>query len=133
VSRYNNLPNLKPNRIALRKNYTDAELFLWTKLRYRQLGVKFRRQHSIGPYVLDFYCPEKRLAIELDGGQHNSEEIKIYDDERTIYLRSFGVKVLRFWNNDVLKSSKEVLEVIYNTIIQTPSWSPPSQGEKENS
>jgi very-short-patch-repair endonuclease len=84
--KYNN-QKLKPLRQALRRNQTDAERKLWNAIRRRQLlGLKFIRQYSVGNYILDFYCSEKRFAIELDGGQHADEENKKADDERTAYL-----------------------------------------------
>ena len=95
----------------LRKNMTEAEKKLWFKLHQKQLGgYKFRRQQSIGNYIVDFVCFEKRLIIEIDGGQHNSENK--YENDRTEFLESEGFKVLRFWNNDVLKNIEGVLDVI---------------------
>jgi len=85
----------------LRKNQTDAEKRLWQHLRNRQiLNYKFRRQHTMGPYVVDFICIEKGLIIEVDGSQHFDQQI--YDLKRTTYLEGQGFLVLRFWNNDVL-------------------------------
>ena len=72
--------------------------------------MKFFRQYSFGPYILDFYCPEKTLAVELDGGQHNLPEGREYDAERTAYLNAHGVVVVRFWNNEVLCEMEGVLE-----------------------
>lgn len=72
--------------------------------------MKFFRQYSIGPYVVDFYCPKYKLAIETDGGQHAEEEQKEYDKARTDYLKSIGVEVMRFWNHDVIQAIEEVLE-----------------------
>jgi very-short-patch-repair endonuclease len=99
---------------SLRKNQTDTERFLWSKLRRKQLGVKFHRQYPIGPYIIDFYSPEKRLAIELDGSQH-IENID-YDQKRTKYLEEHGIIVLRFWDNEVFKETSGVLERIYTYI-----------------
>jgi very-short-patch-repair endonuclease len=88
---------------------TDAERKLWHALRNRQLdGLKFRRQHPFGRYVLDFLCEERRLAIELDGGQHTADG----DVSRTAWLSDRGIRVLRFWNNDVLSNLSGVLETI---------------------
>jgi very-short-patch-repair endonuclease len=88
---------------------TDAERTLWKALRDRQLdGHKFRRQHPIGPYILDFFCEERRLAIEVDGGQHTAER----DAPRTAWLAGHGIRILRFWNNDVLNNLPGVLETI---------------------
>jgi very-short-patch-repair endonuclease len=96
----------------LRRNSTDVEMRLWQKLRNRQLGVDFRRQHPAGSYVLDFYAPAIRLAVELDGGQH-AQGVAIADDRcRTRWLEERGVTVLRFWNSDVLQNLSGVLEVV---------------------
>ena len=95
----------------LRKNPTEAERKLWKHLRLHQIGgYKFRRQQPLGQYILDFVCLEKRLIVELDGGQH-SEQI-VYDSERTEWLEAQGFRVLRFWNNEVLKEIEVVKEVI---------------------
>ena len=99
----------------LRKAPTEAERLLWKYLRRRQLnGHRFRRQHPIGPHVVDLYCFESRLAIELDGGQH-SEQTE-YDAERTGFLESEGVRVLRFWNNEVLGDVEAVQHVIMEAL-----------------
>jgi very-short-patch-repair endonuclease len=102
---------------SLRNTPTDAEKLLWRHLKQRQVNnLKFRRQVSIGFYVVDFLCFEKRLIIELDGGQHGDEK----DKQRTAFLESKGFLVIRFWNNDVLKNTKGVLEKIHE-ITKTPS------------
>lgn len=112
-----NDPKLKSKRSYLRKNQTEVERLLWIQLRRKQLkGVKFFRQYSIGNYIIDFYSPIERLAIEIDGGQHNEDAAKVYDDIRTKYLKQIGIKVLRFWNNDVLRNINGVLEVITENI-----------------
>ena len=96
---------------ALRKNQTDAETLLWRRLRNRQLGgFKFRRQHSFPPYIVDFVCIDKRLVIELDGGQHASTAEA--DERRTKFLEQKGFRVVRFWNNDALGNTESVLERI---------------------
>ena len=96
----------------LRKNPTEAERLLWSKLRRRQLGdFKFRRQRPIGPYICDFVCLEARVIVELDGSQH-LEEAK-YDARRDAILRSNGYRVLRFWNADVLYRTDSVLDTIF--------------------
>ncbi len=110
------------NARKLRKNQTDAEALLWQLLRNRQIqNAKFRRQHPINPYILDFYCHEKKLAIELDGGQHNTDEGKVVDQRRTDFLNSKGIRVLRFWNNEVLQKTESVLELIYNALLPHPN------------
>ena len=97
--------NSKSKSRNLRKNSTDAERKMWSLLRNRQLiGYKFRRQHPIKKFIVDFSCPEKLLAIEVDGGQHM--ERKKEDDERTQFLEIQGYRVLRFWNDQVLKETE---------------------------
>ena len=99
----------------LRKNPTEAERVLWQHLRRRQLGgFRFRRQHTIGPYIVDFYCFEERVAIEVDGGQHSRRAA--YDAERTSLLESEGVRVLRFWNNQVLGEVEAVKHMILEVL-----------------
>ncbi len=111
----------------LRKNQTDAENILWMVLRNKNLeGIKFRRQHNVGTYILDFYCHEYKLAIELDGGGHVESKQKKYDEERDKFLNKEGIRVLRIWNNDVMQNLEGVVEEILNSL--TP---PLSQGERE--
>ena len=94
---------------TLRQTATDAERLLWGAIRDRRLnGLKFRRQHSVGPYVADFICLDRMLIVELDGGQHTPEA----DAPRTAYLERRGYRVLRFWNPDVLTGMDTVLETI---------------------
>ena len=100
-------------RRKLRKSLTPAEAVLWTQLKNRQLdGRKFRRQVSIGRYFVDFYCPECRLVIELDGERHYSMTIDEYETERTKYLERMGLKVIRFENKDVFENLEFVVQVI---------------------
>jgi acyl-CoA thioester hydrolase len=100
-----------PRAQQLRSNSTDAERFLWSKLRNRNLvDAKFRRQFPIGDYVADFCCHEARLIVEVDGGQH--AERKAHDDRRTWWLGQAGYRVIRFWNNEVLENLAGVLETI---------------------
>jgi len=110
---------LKTFQKELRKNQTDAEIQLWQQLRNRRLkGFKFRRQHVLQGYIVDFVCLEERLIIELDGGQH-SEQVE-YDTARTKKLAKLEFRVLRFWNNDVLNNQKVVLESIYFDLVKEP-------------
>ncbi|MCF8719188.1 endonuclease domain-containing protein [Nitrospina gracilis] len=98
----------------LRRNLTDAERALWTTLRNRQItNHKFRRQVTLGNYVADFVCMEKRLIVEVDGGQHMDSE---KDAERTAWLESQGYCVLRFWNDEVLKNKEGVVQVIMENL-----------------
>lgn len=104
-----NDPSKKLDRRRLRKNATDAEQKLWSILRSRRMtGLKFFRQYSVGPYVLDFYCPERRLAIEVDGGQHADVYRQQHDAHRDSYLKELDIRVIRFWNNDVLQNIEGV-------------------------
>jgi very-short-patch-repair endonuclease len=99
----------------LRQTPTDAENRLWLHLRRKQLrGLRFRRQHPIGRYVVDFFCPEAKLIIEVDGGQHAAREAA--DDIRTSWLEARGYRVLRFWNNDVLANTEGVLFAIVEAL-----------------
>ena len=108
----------------LRKSSTDAEFLLWNSLRNRNLSrFKFRRQHPIPPYIVDFVCLEQHLVVELDGGQH--VENARGDEARTAFLRSKGFRVIRFWNEEVLKETSDVLEEILHSLIPlTPALSP---------
>lgn len=100
---------------VLRNNPTKAEYLLWYYISRRQMkGFKFRRQQKIGFYIVDFVCYQKKLIIELDGGQHATQQH--YDHERTEWLESQGFKVLRFWNNEVLSNTDRVLEVIWGLL-----------------
>jgi very-short-patch-repair endonuclease len=96
----------------LRRDSTNVEMHLWQKLRNRQLGADFRRQHPAGQFVLDFYCPALRLAVELDGGQHADATHEARDRIRDRWLGERGVIVLRFWNTDVTQNLNGVLEAI---------------------
>ncbi len=106
----NNLNTLLEARRELRNNPTREEDALWQYLRNSKLGFKFRRQHSIGNFIMDFYCPAKKLILEIDGGQHLDK--KQYDKERSDYLESLGFKVIRFWNEEINKDINEVIEKI---------------------
>lgn len=103
------LIRLKERRKELRKRATAQENLLWDKLRNRKLGVKFRRQHNVSGYILDFYCKEKKLIIELDGGVHKTKEAKEYDKVRDKFFTGLGYKVLRFWNREIDTNIRKVL------------------------
>ena len=112
----NYTPKILNNAKELRRreNTTEAEKLMWYYLKNKQMNnCRFRRQCPMGNYIVDFVCMEKKLIIELDGSQHNEEKAIKYDEERTEYLNSLGYKVLRFWDNDVFKNMKDVLETIY--------------------
>lgn len=113
---------------------TDAERLLWRALRDRQMGGwKFRRQHPIQPFIVDFVCVERKLIIEVDGGQHAN---KVKEDvNRSDYLRNKGYRVLRFWNNQVLQENDAVLDTILAALdndAPSPRPSPPILGERGN-
>jgi len=119
----------KPSRIGfsrkLRREESDAERNLWSRLRNQQInGVKFRRQETLGNYIVDFVSFEKKLIIEVDGGQHNELAIIKRDNIRTGWLESRGFKVIRFWDNDVLKNIDGILEVIQLALNNNVSPSP---------
>lgn len=103
----------RENAKAMRSEMTEAELRLWNALRAKRLmGLKFRRQVPIGPYIVDFARPEKRLIVEADGSQHADNEATAYDIKRTVFLKASGWTVLRFWNDDVLKDADGVCQHI---------------------
>lgn len=133
-SRFTRKPGATEQARRLRKDMTLAERKLWAVLRREQVeGMSFRRQHPIGPYTLDFYSPALRLAIEVDGGQHNESGRMAKDEVRTRFLASKDVKVLRFWNNDVLGNIEGVWNQIAHEVRErlTPSLTLPlSGGEK---
>jgi len=101
----------------LRRGQTDAERALWARLQNRQLcGAKFRRQEPLGPYIVDFVCFDKRVVVEVDGGQHDEEADRRKDAVRTAWLEGEGYRVLRFWNNEVLGNMEGVLTVIMEAV-----------------
>ena len=111
----------------LRRRPTEAEKFMWRYLKSRQLeGLRFRRQEPIGNYVVDFVCYEKKIIVEIDGGQHCVER----DGNRDRWLESQNFKILRFWNTEVLKNSQGVWEVIRKNCLScdSPSPAPPIKG-----
>ncbi len=118
----------------LRRNQTSAEALMWGLLRDRRLGFKFRRQHPLPPYIADFCCVEQKLIVELDGSQHTEDAAMQSDEARTQFLQARGYQVLRFWNNDVLQRTENVLTAIYAALHPHPkseiSTSPNGRGEK---
>ncbi len=103
----------------LRKESTEAEDRLWQKVRGQRLGVKFRRQHPIDKYIVDFYCFEKKLIIEVDGGIHLDPEVKRNDEQRQTLIESLGYRFLRFTNNEVMNNIVEVLDKIRKVIQES--------------
>ena len=119
-------PRLLTYAREMRHEPTDAEQRLWHYLRDRQLdGFKFRRQEPVGGYILDFYCRDANLSVELDGGQHNDDSGKRYDEGRTAALKKLGIRVVRFWHADVLNNTDAVLERIFE-LLHDPTRQPPS-------
>ncbi|MBU1355060.1 MAG: endonuclease domain-containing protein [Candidatus Edwardsbacteria bacterium] len=113
MTQRHNKPEYKPVRKYLRNNSTQAEIILWRFLKKKQLnGLKFRRQHSIGGFIVDFYCPEKRLAIELDGDVHEVERQAGYDKARQKAIEALGIKILRFANEEVIENIEGVIKAI---------------------
>ena len=109
---------MKPFRRKLRKQMTAAEVALWLMIKNKQLdGERFLRQYSIGHFVVDFYCPKHKLAVELDGEGHFTEEAEAYDANRTAYLNSVGVRVLRFENFEVFQFPTRTLDEIRKYLI----------------
>ena len=108
-----NAPSLKTRRQELRSTMTPAEIKLWQAIKHRQLnGLKFRRQHSIGRYIVDFYCPSAKLVVELDGAAHDSESAWRYDEQRTALISSLGLTILRFENRVIMENLDGVLSLI---------------------
>lgn len=110
---------------------TDAEAALWERLRRRQLlGHKFRRQQIFGQYIVDFVCLDKRLIIEVDGGQHATQTG--YDDKRMAWLEKQGFRVLRFWNNEVFSELEAVMQTILDALTAPPPSPSPADGGRES-
>jgi len=109
----------------LRRDQTDAEQRLWSRLRRNALGKSFRRQHPVGRYIVDFICLECRLIIEADGGQHSEDRAR-HDELRTKWLEERDYKVMRFWNNDILANTDGVIELILIALSErSPEALPP--------
>ena len=120
TERVHNIGKLRENRKKLRNSLTPAEAKLWSLLKNSQIEKKkFRRQHSVGPYVLDFYCPSERLCIELDGAVHFTDSGYEYDTARTEYLAAHNIFVLRFENKDVFENTEGVLEEIRRILLMS--------------
>ncbi|MDH3234659.1 MAG: endonuclease domain-containing protein [Alphaproteobacteria bacterium] len=118
----------KPTRQAkrLRRNLTNVERALWRRLRDRGIGAKFRRQHPIGRYVVDFVCIEAGLVVEIDGGQHAEQRDR--DALRTRYVEAEGYRVIRFWNNDVTENIDGVLSTIASALAKPSPQPSPASG-----
>lgn len=112
-----NVKRLLERRKDLRNNSTPEEILLWLRLKNSQAGFKFRRQHSIGGYIVDFYCPEKKLVVEIDGPQHLKKENKEYDKVRSNYFAGLNIKVLRFTNLEIGTETEKVVRKIKEALI----------------
>ena len=118
-------PQLLEFAKIMRQNTTDAEHLMWQLLRAKRfMNLKFRRQHVIAPYIVDFYCHELGLVIELDGSQHGTGDAIEYDTERTKFLEVLGLKVVRYWNHDVLGRTDVVLEDLWKRCSELKNTSP---------
>ena len=117
-------PQLLQFAKAMRHVATDAENLLWQRFRAKRfMELKFRRQQVIEPYIVDFYCHEIGLVIELDGGQHNTEDDRAYDVERTQFLETLGLTVVQYWNSDVLGRVDVVLEDLWQVCSELKNTS----------
>ncbi|UPT68400.1 MAG: endonuclease domain-containing protein [Sphingobacteriales bacterium JAD_PAG50586_3] len=115
----NATPKIIDNANNLRQNMTGAEKHLWSRIRRKQVyGARFRKQHPIDFFILDFYCHELLLGIEVDGVIHASVEAKEYDEGRTFELERYGIRIIRFTNDDVLNKIDDVIKQIENTIAE---------------
>lgn len=118
----------KQKRNQLRHALPQTEVILWSRLQGKQLnGFRFRRQHGIGRYVADFYCPAVKLVIEIDGDSHFTDQAEKYDEQRNEYMRMLGLKVIRFTNQDIRKNLSTVLETI---LMACQTSTPPSRSAR---
>lgn len=124
-----NLPQYRGRRVELRRNPTEPEKRLWQAVRGKQLGAKFRRQHGIGHYIVDFYCPEWALVVELDGDSHFNADAQASDAKRDAFLRGLGLRVLRFTNLEIMQNLDGVLLRVMQS-NPTPALPLPWEGVK---
>ena len=118
-------PQLLEFAKTMRTNATDAENLMWQLLRAKRfMNLKFRRQHVIAPYIVDFYCHKLGLVIELDGSQHGTDQGKEYDAERTKFLEALDLMVVRYWNHDVLSRTNVVLGDLWKVCFELKKTSP---------
>jgi very-short-patch-repair endonuclease len=119
MNEFFNQKSEKEKRRHLRNTMPDAEVILWSRLKGRQLlGCKFRRQFSVGAFVMDFYSPEIRLAVELDGDSHFREGAREYDQQRTQFIERFGIRIVRVLNSDIYGNLDGILEMIGNEVLK---------------
>jgi very-short-patch-repair endonuclease len=125
-------PRQRKNAKSMRRVMIDAELTLWNELRaHRLMGLSFRRQVPIGPYIVDFACPTHRLAVEVDGSQYADAEHLDRDAARSAYLKSSGWTILRFWNDDVIRDIDNVCQHIVITVGVAGAAMPASAPARE--
>jgi very-short-patch-repair endonuclease len=125
MMRIYNKKSVEDKRKILRNNMTEEEVILWSFIKEKKLSdIRFRRQYSVGPYIVDFYSIEYKLAIELDGGQHFEDDNVEYDKQRTKYLESLHIKVIRFTNFEIRKNLNGVLELISHTVQEMKNTTP---------
>jgi len=128
MTRIYNKAEVKIRRQNLRNDMSGAEILMWARLSRKQvLNVRFRRQYSVGHYIVDFYCPELKLAIEIDGDTHLGHEVKIYDGQRQSYIEALGIHFLRFTNDEVICKMEEVIKTLSKRIteLKTTPCCPP--------
>jgi very-short-patch-repair endonuclease len=117
MAKHYNISTLKRRRQSLRKNLSKAEVIMWKHLSNKQMhGYKFRRQYSVDQYVIDFYCPELKLAIEIDGDSHFVPGAEDYDKGRQEHIENYGIRFMRFNNDDVCNNIEGVCQAIYDKI-----------------
>ena len=117
MTKHYNKTKLKKKRRKLRRTQTFVEMNIWSQLRNRGLlGLKFKRQYSIDNYIVDFFCPQHKIAIEVDGNIHELSEIKLYDKRRQIYLESFGIRFIRITNDEYLGNPNKTFDFIEKEI-----------------
>jgi very-short-patch-repair endonuclease len=122
MTQHFNRTSEKVKRRLLRKNMPRAEALIWAKLKGKEmLGYKFRRQYSVGRYIVDFYCPRLKLAVEIDGDSHYQKGSEDSDKHRQAFIESFGIQFLRFTNEDVLKNLEGVLETVRRRVLEMNS------------
>lgn len=120
MKRLHNINELTERRRGLRKNQTECEKIIWKYLRDRKAGVKFRRQHSIGYYIADFFCYEKKLVIEIDGEIHNSNLNREYDKNRDLILKGLGYRVIRISNKEIETNLQKAILKIQTALSYSP-------------
>jgi very-short-patch-repair endonuclease len=127
MTRIYNKAEVKIRRQNLRNDMSGAEILMWARLRRKQMNVRFRRQYSVGPYIVDFYCPEFKLALEIDGDTHLGHEAENYDVQRQTYIEALGIQFLRFTNDEVVNKIEEVIKTLSKRIteLKTTPCCPP--------